>query len=61
MDITVWCFSFVDFTVTNNCLLIAYDDEIHYTNTDVCKKVVLTRVKPAGKIARVKINNLFHT
>ena len=41
MEITVLCFKFVDFTVTNNCLLsdnlcIAYDEEIHYTLKHWC-------------------------
>ena len=54
------------FTVANIRLLIdnlyiAYDDIKHYTQSrDVCVKAVPTTVKHAGKITRVKINDLFN-
>jgi len=56
------------FTVANirspiNDLCIAYDDDINYTlfkTPIVCAKVVPATVKPAGKITRVKRNDLFH-
>jgi hypothetical protein len=50
------------FTVANiNKVFIAYDDDINYTIKHQCVcKIVLATMKPAGKITRVKINDLFH-
>jgi hypothetical protein len=53
------------FTVANislpiNKVFIAYDDDINYTIKHQCVcKIVLATMKPAGKITRVKINDLF--
>jgi hypothetical protein len=33
---------------------------LHTKNTDVCVKVIPATVKLAGKIKRMKINDLFH-
>ena len=54
-------FTVANIRLPNDNLCIAYDDDIHYTLKHQCVcKIVLATMKPAGKITRVKINNLFH-